>query len=46
MTTEKSYLIDFGDGHEVWLPISIIVVDENQKMVAIPTWLYELKFDV
>ncbi len=43
-STKSAYLIDFGGGHEVWLPRSQVSVDENQKTVSIPNWLYEKKF--
>ena len=36
----KSILFEIG-GKEVWLPRSLIEVDEKDKTVALPTWKCE-----
>lgn len=42
--TDKAWLLDFGDGHEEWLPKNHVTVVEHDMVVQIPQWLYEKVF--
>lgn len=38
--TIKAFLILFDTGKPVWVPKSKIVVNEEEKFISLPLWLY------